>query len=89
MAGEREGSLFLVLGYSGKQIQWRWDGACSSEDYSTWLRTTVLGVRIPPRPQPAKKVRTLTSRGKKIMIGLADPKLWNLGVGQRSSKPLV
>lgn len=32
MAGEREGSLFLVLGYSGKQIQWRRDGACSSED---------------------------------------------------------
>ncbi|MFQ6626006.1 hypothetical protein Gotur_004629 [Gossypium turneri] len=41
----------------------------------------VSGVRIPPRPQLAQKGRTFPSRGRKIMIGIADPKLWNLGVG--------
>ena len=45
--------------------------------YETWCR----GVRIPPRPQPTKKGRIFPSRGRKIMIGIADPKLWNLGVG--------
>ena len=72
---------FPFLGYSREQIQWRRGGACSSEDQSTWLRTTVSGVRIPPRPQLAKKGRTFPFGGRKIMIGIADPKLWNLGVG--------
>ncbi|THG14067.1 hypothetical protein TEA_017317 [Camellia sinensis var. sinensis] len=49
------------------------------EPRCTWLRTTVSGVRIPPRPQPAQKGRTFPSGGKKIMIGIADAKLLNLG----------
>lgn len=39
------------------------------------------GVRIPPRPQPSPFGRTYPSGDRKIMIGIADPKLWNLGVG--------
>ena len=40
-----------------------------------------VGVRIPPRPQAAKKGRAFTLGGRKIMIGITGPKLWNLGVG--------
>ena len=40
-----------------------------------------VGVRIPPRPQQAKKGRTFPFGGRKIMIGIADPMLRNLGVG--------
>jgi hypothetical protein len=41
----------------------------------------VSRLRIPPRPQPAEKGRTLPSGGRKIIIGIADPKLWNVGIG--------
>lgn len=49
---------------SGKQIST--GGACSSEDESTWLRTTVPRVQIPPRPGPKQKGRPFT------MIEVAD-----------------
>ncbi|KAI3666000.1 hypothetical protein L6452_44639 [Arctium lappa] len=38
-------------------------------------------LRIPPRPQPAQKGRAFPSGGRKIMIGIADQKLWHLGAG--------
>lgn len=37
-------------------------GVCSSEDQSTWLRTTVSGVRIPPCPQQPSEVFYMVRR---------------------------
>ena len=34
-----------------------------------------------PTTGPKGKDLSFTSGGRKIMIGIADPKLWNLGVG--------
>ena len=77
--------MFLI-GYSGEQIQWRQGGACSSEDQSTWLRTTVSGVRIPPRPQPTPKGRTFPlweqenhdrDSGPKAMELVSSLQKWN------------
>ena len=66
ISGERVGS-------SEEHIQWRQGGACSSEDQSTWLRTTVSGVRIPPRPHKKgedfldKKINQDRANGSKAM----------------------
>lgn len=42
-----------------------------------------------PTTGPKRKSKDLsfTSGGRKIMIGIADPKLWNLGVGLLSKWP--
>jgi hypothetical protein len=47
------------------------------EEYTALRECIILGIRIPPRPQPAKKGRAFPPGGRKIMIGIADPKLWN------------
>lgn len=40
-----------------------------------------VGGSNPSSPTTGQKGKGLSPGGMKIMIGIADPKLWNLGVG--------
>ena len=40
-----------------------------------------VGGSNPSSPTTGQKGKGLSPWGRKIMIGIADPKLWNLGVG--------
>ena len=40
-----------------------------------------VGGSNPSSPTTGQKGKAFPFRGRKIMIGIADPKLWNLGVG--------
>ncbi|KAK7322077.1 hypothetical protein VNO80_35097 [Phaseolus coccineus] len=77
-AGERKGSHFL--GYSGEQISSGDDGVgpVAQRIRARGYEPRCRGFESLLAHNRPKKGRIFPSGGRKIMIGLVDPKLWNL-----------
>ncbi|KAK7321892.1 hypothetical protein VNO80_35351 [Phaseolus coccineus] len=79
-AGERKGSHFL--GYSGEQISSGDDGVgpVAQRIRARGYEPRCRGFESLLAHNRPKKGRIFPSGGRKIMIGLVDPKLWNFQV---------
>lgn len=68
-------------GCSREQIQWRRGGACSSEGLEHVATNHGVGGSSPSSPKAFKgKALDFPSGGRKVMIGIADAELLNLGM---------
>ncbi|WVY89108.1 hypothetical protein V8G54_037960 (chloroplast) [Vigna mungo] len=81
-AGERKGSHFL--GYSGEQISSGDDGVgpVAQRIRARGYEPRCRGFESLLAHNRPKKGRIFPSGGRKIMIGLVDPKLWNLKIDE-------
>lgn len=86
--GERKGSHFL--GYSGEQISSGDDGVgpVAQRIRARGYEPRCRGFESLLAHNRPKKGRIFPSGGRKIMIGLVDPKLWNLWVVCRNGMAL-